>query len=88
MPRTRSPSSATLRAGALVTEPELAALAGAALDRAGIRSKDAAERLGVSLSSVSDAVNNPAKALTALRLRILALAGYGAEGPLYRITKE
>jgi hypothetical protein len=87
-PRKPPPEGVTLRAGALVPEAQLAALAGAALDRGGLTSTAAAERLGVSLGTVSDAVNKPEKALTALRLRILALAGYGAEGPLYRITKQ
>ena len=86
-PRKPPPEGVTLRSGALVTEEELAGLASVALDRLGLQRAEVAQRLGVSSPSISDAVNRPEITLTVLRLRILALAGYEAEGPLYRLKK-
>jgi len=87
-PRKPPPSDVTLRSGAVYSEEELAGLAAVALDKIGGTNLEVAERLDVSPSSVSDATNRPEAKLTDLRLKIIALAGYDAEGPLYRFSRR
>ena len=65
----------------------LAVLAAVALDKIGGTYASVAGRLGVSPSYISDAVNKLEVKLTELRLRSIALSGYDAEGPLYRLKK-
>ena len=78
-----------LRAGAVVSEPELAALARAAVERSGRAPSAIAKELGKSPGAISDALNRPERSLTALRLLILQhVAGYTADGPLFRLRRS
>ena len=59
--------------------------AGASLNKSVLSLTAAAARLEVAVSSVSGTMNQPTRPGAALR--IFGLAGYNAEGLLYRIAK-
>jgi hypothetical protein len=80
--------SPSLRAGALVTTKELAALAREAVERDGRAAAEIAEALGQKPSAISRALNQPEASATSLRRQLIALAGYRVEGPFYRLVKS
>jgi hypothetical protein len=88
MPRASDPDAPPLRAGALVAEGDLYALAKEAVTRSGRTLASIAEELGRPLTTISDAINRPSKNMTPVRLEIVRrLAGYDAEGPFYRLRR-
>ncbi len=78
------------RAGSLVTEAELAALADDALDRAGVSRSEAARQIGARRAAVTmalDAEKYPDRGHSIRRALLEAFAGYAVDGPLYRLRK-
>lgn len=83
-----SRSPPVLRAG-YYTEAELADLARLAIQRGPGTLTAAAKELGKSVTSISDAVNEPTRPLTALRVQIIERwGGYAVDGPLYRLRRQ
>ena len=79
-----------LRAGSLVTEAELAALADEALDRAGVSRSEAARRIDAKRAAVTmalDVAKYPDRGHSVRRAILEAFAGYSVDGPLYRLRK-
>ena len=83
-----------LRAGPYFSERDLAGLALTAIRREGDRREGgftltaAAAELGKSVTSVSDAVNQPERPMTALRREIISkFGGYSVDGPFFRLIK-
>jgi hypothetical protein len=84
-----TPAVQPFRHGRSVEEGELAALAAKAVRDSGRSLTNIAAQLGKSLSSVSDAVNQPQRPMTALRREIIALlTPYRVEGPVYRLIRK
>lgn len=88
------PEQIPLRAGVYFPERELAGLAAEAIRREAARRGDGltltavAAELGKSVSSISDAVNQPDRPMTALRREIVTrYGGYDVEGPFFRLRK-
>jgi len=76
--------------GHVVPEGTLASLARQARLEAGITQTDAARRLNVAQSSISNAENKPERYLTSLRLAMISKFGGGYEvvGPFYVIKRK
>lgn len=80
-----------LRAGRLVSEPELAEAAGAAVQSAGVSLSEAARRIGKSPSAVTmalDVAKYPDRGHSVRRALLLTFGGYGLDGPLYRLRRD
>lgn len=85
-----SPPSSPLRSGRLLTEPELAEAASAALDAAGVSQAEAARRLGKNASAITMALDPekyPDRGHAMRRALLLEFGGYDLDGPLWRLRK-
>ena len=70
----------------LVPESELRTRARAAWERSGLTQREVADALGVSQPTLAQALNDPKRSLSALRIRIIeAYGGARVSGPLYRL---
>lgn len=78
-----------MQTGRDYTEADLTELARQAWQGSSLTQAQAAEQLGVKVPTFNQAVNAPARSLTALRIRIIEeLAGFAVEGPVYRLAER